>query len=163
METLCWSRIPEGDTQRQSIYYKTPIYSRMSRQHCHGKALGITGPSGGRGFHRFTALIARFMGPIWGRQDPGGAHVGPMNLANWVASLHNVPVVRSLDVFLSVNENKLLDKLSSCMLFEKIALSHFCDNKWPPCGVVSFSITHSDSNAKRWYITCYNLTQTICI
>ena len=21
------------------------------------------------------------MGPIWGRQDPGGSHVGPMNLA----------------------------------------------------------------------------------
>ena len=23
------------------------------------------------------------MGPIWGRQGPGGAHVGPMNLAIW--------------------------------------------------------------------------------
>ena len=23
------------------------------------------------------------MGPIWGRQDPGGPHVGPMNLAVW--------------------------------------------------------------------------------
>ena len=23
------------------------------------------------------------MGPIWGRQDPGGPHVGPMNLAFW--------------------------------------------------------------------------------
>ena len=35
-----------------------------------------------------TSLIARFMGanmgPIWGRQDPGGPHVGPMNLAIWV-------------------------------------------------------------------------------
>ena len=32
-------------------------------------------------------LIARFMGPtwgpIWGRQDPGGPHIGPMNLAIW--------------------------------------------------------------------------------
>ena len=25
------------------------------------------------------------MGPIWGRQDPGGPHVGPMNLALWEA------------------------------------------------------------------------------
>ena len=25
------------------------------------------------------------MGPIWGRQDPGGPHVGPMNLAIWAA------------------------------------------------------------------------------
>ena len=24
------------------------------------------------------------MGPIWGRQDPGGPHVGPMDLAIWV-------------------------------------------------------------------------------
>ena len=24
------------------------------------------------------------MGPIWGRQDPGGTHVGPMNFAIWV-------------------------------------------------------------------------------
>ena len=23
------------------------------------------------------------MGPIWGRQDPGGPHVGPMNFAFW--------------------------------------------------------------------------------
>ena len=37
------------------------------------------------------ALIARFMGvnigPIWGRQDPGGPHVGPMNFAIWVCKL----------------------------------------------------------------------------
>ena len=23
------------------------------------------------------------IGPIWGRQDPGGPHVGPMNFATW--------------------------------------------------------------------------------
>ena len=26
-------------------------------------------------------------GPIWSRQDPGGPHVGPMNLAIWVVFL----------------------------------------------------------------------------
>ena len=26
------------------------------------------------------------MGPIWGRQDPGGPHVGPMNFAIWVST-----------------------------------------------------------------------------
>ena len=26
------------------------------------------------------------MGPIWGRQDPGGSHVGPMNFAIWVVT-----------------------------------------------------------------------------
>ena len=37
---------------------------------------------------KWSSLIARFMGanmgPIWGRQDPGGPHVGLMNLAIWV-------------------------------------------------------------------------------
>ena len=26
------------------------------------------------------------MGPIWGRQDPGGPHVGPMNFVIWVVT-----------------------------------------------------------------------------
>ena len=28
------------------------------------------------------------MGPIWGRQDPGGPHVGPMNFVIWVYVLY---------------------------------------------------------------------------
>ena len=36
---------------------------------------------------RAIALIARFMGPTWGRHDPGGPHVGPMNLVIWVGSI----------------------------------------------------------------------------
>ena len=27
------------------------------------------------------------IGPIWGRQDPGGPHVGPVNVAIWVTSI----------------------------------------------------------------------------
>ena len=30
------------------------------------------------------------MGPIWGRQDPGGPHVGPMNFAVWGAFLWKI-------------------------------------------------------------------------
>ena len=30
------------------------------------------------------------MGPIWGRQDPGGPHVGPMNLTIWVVALYKI-------------------------------------------------------------------------
>ena len=29
------------------------------------------------------------MGPIWGRQDPGGLYVGPMNLAVWDVKLQS--------------------------------------------------------------------------
>ena len=30
-------------------------------------------------------------GPIWGRQDPGGPHVGPMNFAIWVMMVCSDP------------------------------------------------------------------------
>ena len=33
------------------------------------------------------------MGPIWGRQDPGGPHVGPINFAIWV-TMHNSEQMR---------------------------------------------------------------------
>ena len=39
-------------------------------------------------WHPISNLIARFNGanmrPIWGLQDPGGSHVGPMNFVIWV-------------------------------------------------------------------------------
>ena len=31
-----------------------------------------------------SKVHAANMGPIWGRQVPGGSHVGPMNFAIWV-------------------------------------------------------------------------------
>ena len=31
-----------------------------------------------------TKVHGANMGHIWGRQDPGGPHVGPMNFAIWV-------------------------------------------------------------------------------
>ena len=46
------------------------------------------------------------MWPIWGRQDPGGPHVGPMNFAIWVAMFkekkstlkRNLNVVKSMSI-----------------------------------------------------------------
>ena len=40
------------------------------------------------------------VGPIWGRQDPGGRHVGPMNLAIWV-SLECIEMPPNLEIFVS--------------------------------------------------------------
>ena len=36
------------------------------------------------------------MGPIWGRQDPGGPHVGPMNFVIWVL-FHIVKIKKELN------------------------------------------------------------------
>ena len=33
------------------------------------------------------------MGPIWGRQDPGGPHVGPMKFAIWVYESQNWTII----------------------------------------------------------------------
>ena len=34
------------------------------------------------------------MGPIWGRQDPGGPHIGPMNFALWDTSQFPLSVLQ---------------------------------------------------------------------
>ena len=33
--------------------------------------------------HPNDKVLGANMGPTWGQQDPGGPHVGPMNLAIW--------------------------------------------------------------------------------
>ena len=37
--------------------------------------------------YRDSKVQGANMWPIWGRQGPGGPHVGPMNFATWVAVL----------------------------------------------------------------------------
>ena len=39
---------------------------------------------GSRGSYPDSKVHRGNMGPIWGRQDPGGPHVGPMNFAIWI-------------------------------------------------------------------------------
>ena len=34
------------------------------------------------------------MGPIWGRQDPSGPHVGPMNFAIWGSFIYRQPIFK---------------------------------------------------------------------
>ena len=42
------------------------------------------------------------VGPIWGRHDPGGPHVGPMNLAVWGCTDESSREIRtSKDIFVS--------------------------------------------------------------
>ena len=39
------------------------------------------------------------IGPIWGQQDPGGPHVGPMNFAIWAAVLiRNIRYLNTLKI-----------------------------------------------------------------
>ena len=59
------------------------------------------------------------VGPIWGRQDPVGPHVGPMNLAIWGSFLLNCNSAVSfawnfkcvLDTYASTWPDSLLEQL----------------------------------------------------
>ena len=47
------------------------------------------------------------MGPIWGRQDPGGPHVGPMTFAIWAATVKGVVKQQSLQLLCCVSTTNL--------------------------------------------------------
>ena len=51
------------------------------------------------------------MGPIWGRQDPGGPHVGPMNFDIRVGWLKN-PGGPLIDRLIYMNDEKLFSQHS---------------------------------------------------
>ena len=75
------------------------LYENLPRSNCFLRSLELGGISCHPHALLLTILIRGWlglpfsdskihganMGPIWGRQDPGGPHVGPMNLAIWVA------------------------------------------------------------------------------
>ena len=48
------------------------------------------------------------MGPIWGRQDPGGAHVGSMNLAISIGSLRSKAISKYSIELVNADHAKLL-------------------------------------------------------
>ena len=58
------------------------------------------------------------MGPIWGRQDPGGPHVGPMNFAVWVNILHVLYIYLNLKHTLNAMKNNTTYR-DKCLEFDK--------------------------------------------
>ena len=73
-------------------------------------------------FFVIPTLIARFMGstlgPIWGRQDPGGPHVDPMNIDICEVLCADIFHWCSLDFFQIDNicfSHRILKFISSCL------------------------------------------------
>ena len=65
------------------------------------------------------------MGPIWGRQDPGGPHVGPMNFAMWDGMIIFVESTKSSFIYFS--------QLFLCLILwplHKIALNSKAATLW---------------------------------
>ena len=57
-----------------------PTYKDMISFVIHVSILKITAPD--------NKIHEANMGPVWGRQDPGGSHVGPMNFTIWVRQFY---------------------------------------------------------------------------
>ena len=73
------------------------------------------------------------MGPIWGRQDPSGPHVGPMNFATWVhirlivdnVRLGNYQIVICFNaVYVSTINNKSIPFYKNLLPIEYVALGY---------------------------------------
>ena len=52
------------------------------------------------------------MGPIWGRQDPGGLHFDPMNLAIWARLLTYFGWGQDMDMKQDISFNVGYDNIS---------------------------------------------------
>ena len=80
------------------------------------------------------------MGPTWGRQDPGGPHVDPMNLAIWV--IHWLFMTPN-----SIEEHVDLKwvQVMACVLFVAYAV------------VISFESQDYDLNLKKKNIWNYRI------
>ena len=59
------------------------------------KTAGVVPSSNGVQTVPDSKVYGANIGPTWGRQYPGGPHVGPMNLAIWGILNTSVPIVSS--------------------------------------------------------------------
>ena len=72
---------PLHPTHPSSVVNIEPEPSRCSLGHERPQGGTRPQPLVGRTRHPDSKVRGANMGPIWGRQDPGGPHVGPMNFA----------------------------------------------------------------------------------
>ena len=61
------------------------------------------------------------MGPIWGRQDPDGPYVGPMNFAIWVTISHKVSGAH-FELYMPMQWGLISFVLETAILYTKITL-----------------------------------------
>ena len=59
------------------------------------------------------------MGPIWGRQDPGGPHVGPINFAFWVI----IQLAVKIDGRIWINESHKFTEMGNIITTKQVAFN----------------------------------------
>ena len=83
---MIWFWMQQRDWRRPYIRFNT--HKRHPISHCHVRGMRCLLWGFGWKLTLDSKVHGANMGPTWGRQDPGGPHVGPMNLAIWGTSLY---------------------------------------------------------------------------
>ena len=95
----------------------------------HNSDRDIPYPSFPRDIYPDSKVHGANMGPIWGRQDPGGSHVGPMNFAIWVLLiiLDYDADVRAMNRLIHSDRKKIEAILQTTFssVFPSTRISHF--------------------------------------
>ena len=83
------------------------------------------------------------MGPIWGRQDPGGPHVGPMNFVIWA------PLTGVFSSQRSNNADILFSLLTGWTTYWASSPCWWFEKPWGSCDVIVMML--------YWDIHCNNI------
>ena len=70
------------------------------------------------------------MGPVWGRQDPGGPHVGSMNFAVWAISWETCNVWMGTTLYQNINKQKLFTNCTAVLLCWLLKISLWLRLMW---------------------------------
>ena len=102
-------------------------------QQLSGLLAGVFSLSAVTGKYPDSKVHGTNVGPIWGRQDPGGLHVGPMNLAIWVDYLTLLDLLWK--TYLPKKDVSV--GMSSIPIGRKIMLFRVIKDKWYPVSNIS--------------------------
>ena len=102
-------------------------------------------------------------GPIWGRQDPGGPHVGPMNLAIRDRTPITLTVLNSLEhmkyicIFLHVfiiklTSRKILIYIFDIVIFTYLKMCQVMSHDSCSCFKETISLPRLHRNFARWSV-----------
>ena len=96
------------------------------------------------------------MGAIWGRGDPGGPHVGPMNFAIWDCTHDGrnpgTPLTTEYGAFLRTawKSNHIHCKMWGEITYPFPKL-HRCNGAWPRCQTAQFDLVHADKHNENLF------------
>ena len=96
------------------------------------------------------------MGPTWGRQVPGGPHVGPMNFAIWDLFRYGISIIkiRWSHESLSYEMSMVRNKKKKCLVMMTLCSSVYC--LWVVGNAQVFCVTEYSTCNQDFVFVCQN-------